>query len=265
MGWWGKVIGGGLGYAMGGYIGALLGAAIGHQLDRGMLDTDSDVDYSPGSQARTQTAFFTATFTVLGHIAKSDGRVSEHEIDFARDVMRHFALTESQQRAAMALFAQGKQADFSVDAALAALKAECGRRRHVLQTFFEIQIQAVMADGELHSAERQLLERIGRALGFAAADIQVMLAQMAGEAHFRQARAEHDGEAELRAAYALLAVSPDADEATLKRAYRRQMAQHHPDKLVAQGLPEEMLKEATERSQQIQQAWQVIRQHRGGV
>jgi DnaJ like chaperone protein len=262
MSWWGKVIGGGLGYAMGGYFGALLGAVLGHQLDRGVADTESDDDYSPGSQVRVQTAFFTATFSVLGHVAKSDGRVSEHEIEFAREVMRHFALSEPQKQAAIGLFNQGKSAEYSLERALTSLKKECGRRRHLLQTFFEIQIQSVMADGELHAGERALLARIGRLLGFSHSDIEGLIAQIAGAAHFHQAQTGHDPSAQLAAAYKVLGVEVHADDETLKRAYRKLMAQHHPDKLVAQGLPEEMMKEATERAQQIQQAYQLIRRQR---
>lgn len=263
MGWWGKAIGGGLGYAMGGYFGALLGAVLGHQLDRGVTDIESDEDFSPGSQVRVQTAFFTATFSVLGHLAKSDGRVSEQEIAFAREVMRHFALSEAQTQAAIGLFNQGKSAAFSVERALASLKQECGRRRHLLQTFFEIQIQAVLADGQLHHHEESLLWQIGQGLGFSPEEIRALIAQVAGAAHFHQARDAHDETAALAAAYRVLGVTADDDDDRIKRAYRKLMAQHHPDKLVAQGLPEEMMKEATERAQQIQDAYQLIRQHRG--
>lgn len=262
MNWWGKLIGGGLGYAMGGSFGALLGAVLGHQLDRGMADLESDEDYSPGSQVRVQTAFFTATFSVLGHVAKSDGRVSAQEIEYAREVMRHFVLSDAQKQAAIGLFNQGKAADFSLERTLASLKQECGRRRHLLQTFFEIQIQAVIADGELHAAERQLLARMGRTLGFSATEVEGLIAQLAGAAHFHQASAQHDDNAQLAAAYRVLGIDAQADDETVKRAYRRLMAQHHPDKLVAQGLPEEMMKETTERAQQIQHAYQRIRRER---
>ncbi|NQD36906.1 co-chaperone DjlA [Permianibacter sp. IMCC34836] len=263
MGWWGKVLGGGLGYAMGGYFGALLGAVLGHQLDKGVADTESDEDYSPGSQVRVQTAFFTATFSVLGHIAKVDGRVSEHEIEFAREVMRHFALSEAQKQAAIGLFNQGKSAEFSLQRALSSLKQECGRRRHLLQTFFEIQIQSVMADGSLHPEERALLARIGQTLGFSDAETAALIAQIVGAAHFHQADVRQDESAKLVAAYKVLGVQAIDDDETIKRSYRKLMAQHHPDKLVAQGLPEEMMKEATERAQQIQQSYQLIRRQRG--
>ena len=48
----------------------------------------------------------------------------------------------------------------------------------------------------------------------------------------------------------------------LKKAYRRQMNQHHPDKLVAKGLPEEMIDIATEKTQAIKAAYDLIKQQR---
>ena len=49
----------------------------------------------------------------------------------------------------------------------------------------------------------------------------------------------------------------------MKKAYRKQMSQHHPDKLAAKGLPPEMMNMAKEKAQEIQQAWELIKQARG--
>ena len=63
-------------------------------------------------------------------------------------------------------------------------------------------------------------------------------------------------------AYEMLSVSPGDSDAEVKKAYRRLMSQHHPDKLVAKGLPEEMMKLATEKTQEIKAAYEVIQTHR---
>ena len=52
------------------------------------------------------------------------------------------------------------------------------------------------------------------------------------------------------------------NDADLKKAYRRLMSQHHPDKLVAKGLPEQLIKDATEKTQQIKAAYELIRKSR---
>ena len=59
--------------------------------------------------------------------------------------------------------------------------------------------------------------------------------------------------------YALLELNASATDADLKRAYRRLMSRHHPDKLIARGLPEEMVKVATEQTQAIKAAYERIK------
>lgn len=60
-------------------------------------------------------------------------------------------------------------------------------------------------------------------------------------------------------AYKILDVSSDADGKTVKRAYRKLMNEHHPDKLMAKGLPPEMMNVAKEKSQEIQNAYDLIK------
>jgi DnaJ like chaperone protein len=67
----------------------------------------------------------------------------------------------------------------------------------------------------------------------------------------------------LHEAYEILGVKPSASDAEVKKAYRRLMNQHHPDKLVAKGLPEEMMKLATAKAQEIKGAYERIKSARG--
>ena len=262
MSWWGKLIGGGVGYLMGGYLGALIGAVVGHQVDKGSTDYEIDEDFSLDGQQRVQTAFFTATFSVLGYVAKADGRVSETEIAHAREVMRQFALSDAQTRVAMELFNKGKSPNFELDKALSALKRECGRRQTLLQNFLEIQIQAILSDGEIHPQERLLLLNMGSALGFDRDHLHAFISQLEGAQRFHSAQSERSQQSKLDAAYQTLGLTKTASDDDIKKAYRKLMAQHHPDKLVAQGLPEEMMKEVTARAQDIQDAYQMIKKER---
>ena len=67
----------------------------------------------------------------------------------------------------------------------------------------------------------------------------------------------------LEDAYAILEVSPQASDREVKKAYRLLMSRHHPDKLVAKGLPEEMMKIATEKTQEIRAAYEIVKNSRG--
>lgn len=266
MSWWGKIVGGAFGFLLGGPLGAMLGAAVGHNFDKGLNTAATRDPFGGGPDTeRIQTAFFTATFSVMGHIAKADGRVSEDEIAMARSVMAEMSLDPAQVRVAMDLFNQGKRDDFDLDGVIAQFKSECHRRSTLLQMFIEILLHAAYADGVLHAREAAALQRISTALGFSAAQFQQLDAMVRAQRFFtgeQPPRGKPQGDL-LKDAYALLGVSSDASDADLKKAYRRLMSQHHPDKLIAKGLPEEMVKLATSKTQEIKAAYELITKHRG--
>ena len=149
--------GGAFGFMLGGPLGAMLGAVLGHNLDRGMAGFKQEEELEPGERERVQTAFFTATFSVMGYLAKTDGRVSEKEIILARSVMDQMALSPEMRDTAMKLFSEGKSGDFPLDDVLEQFRRECHRRRTLIQMFMEIQLQAAYADGQITTVEEQLL------------------------------------------------------------------------------------------------------------
>lgn len=266
MSWWGKIVGGAFGFMLGGPLGAMLGAAIGHNFDRGLQAGDAGGPFAGGAdQERIQSAFFAATFSVMGHVAKVDGRVSEDEIEVARAVMQQMSLDATQQRVAMDLFNQGKQPGFDLDAVIAQFKKECHRRRTLMQMFMEIQLHGAYADGVLHAREEATLKNIGAKLGFSSDHFRQLEAMVRAQRFFTgdQRQPERPPPAQLLTdAYALLGVKPGDDDNAIKKAYRRMMSQHHPDKLIAKGLPEEMIKIATGKTQEIKAAYELIKEHR---
>jgi DnaJ like chaperone protein len=266
MSWFGKFVGGAFGFVMGGPLGAVFGAAIGHQLDRGRIDAPQlESEFAPGTQQRIQMAFFTATFSVMGHIAKADGRVTEAEIQAARAIMSRMELPDDLRLTAVRLFNTGKQADFPLDATLEQFRTECQRRYSLFRVFVEVQLEAALSDGALQVPEERLLLQVCDRLHFSRFEFFALRARMEAERRFsgHQGRQQHGGSQIARGpsladAYAVLGLPPSASESEVKRAYRRLMSQHHPDKLVASGLPEEMVRIATEKTQQVRKAYEAI-------
>ena len=265
MNWWGKLLGGTFGYLLAGPLGALIGAALGHNFDKGLGRTLRE-QFEPGAQERVQTAFFTTLFSIMGHLAKADGRVTEHEIELARDVMQRMNLGEDMRRTAINLFNQGKQPEFSLDTVLRQFRSECHRRRNLMRMFVEILMHAAYADGNVHPAEHAVLEQVRIGLGFSRQEFNHIEALVRNAQHFGgggfNEGAKVSPQAALREAYEILGLEEGASDAAIKKAYRRLMNQHHPDKLVAKGLPEEMLKMATEKTQEIKQAYELIKSRR---
>jgi DnaJ like chaperone protein len=283
MRWVGKVIGGFLGLAAGGPFGALLGTALGHGVDRGIDKLQRDARLPPGDRQRIQSAFFTATFSTMGHLSKADGRVSEAEIALAENLMTQLRLSPEMRSAAIKLFRQGKTGAFDLPAVIETFRRECRGQRSLIQMFLEIQIQAAYVDGEPTPAQRRVLTQIRAGLDlpeilFKQLETLVRLQRSfassagsggasgssagAGGAGSRRRRQSGSRTPNLREAYAVLGVTPKDSDATIKRAYRRLLSQHHPDKLVSKGLPEEMMKMATQKTHEIRRAYEMIQSAR---
>ncbi|MDC1450736.1 co-chaperone DjlA [Candidatus Thioglobus sp.] len=257
MSWWTSVLGGALGYMIGGPLGAMLGVAFAGNLSKGKSNfRGSASDYRPGDQQRVQAAFFSSVFSVMGYIAKVDGKVSKSEILLAQQVMQHMQLSEDMQKAAKELFNQGKQKDFNLDEVLEQFRTESHRRTHLVRMFLEIQIQATYADGVFDDKEYDALKYIAQKLRFPIDELERLIQQFS-VASGKSSKLTIDD------AYVILGADKSLTDKELKRAYRRLLAQHHPDKLVAKGLPDEMIKLANDKTQEIISAYELIKKHRG--
>jgi len=257
MSWWTSVLGGALGYMIGGPLGAMLGVAFAGNLSKGKSNFHGSAkNYRPGDKQRVQAAFFSSVFSVMGYIAKVDGKVSKSEILLAQQVMQHMQLSEDMQKVAKELFNQGKKKDFNLDEVLEQFLAECHRRTHLVRMFLEIQIQATYADGVLDDKEHDALKYIAQKLHFPIHELKILIQQFSATSNKTNQLTVED-------AFVILGVDKSLTDKELKRAYRRLLAQHHPDKLVSKGLPEEMIKLANQKTQEIISAYELIKKHRG--
>ena len=167
------------------------------------------------------------------------------------------------RKVARNLFTQGKSDEFNLDMVLTQFRRECRHSLNLRRMFLEIQIQAAYADDQIHPAERDVLERICAHLGLSDQELENL--ERLVKAGFQNAGGAAVGAAgpSLEDDYALLELDRSADDREIKRAYRRLMSRHHPDKLIAKGLPEEMVKVATEKTQAIKAAYERIKAARG--
>jgi len=116
------------------------------------------------------------------------------------------------------------------------------------------------ADGELHAAEERILRECARQIGINDQQFEQLLHMASGQQHFHGGASS---QASIDDAYEALGISKDATDKEVKRAYRKLMSQNHPDKLIAQGVPEDMIQLATQKSQDIQNAYELIKKSRG--
>jgi len=266
MKWIGKVAGGLLGGLVLGPIGAAFGVLLGHQFDE--FSGEAEEPTAADELATIGERFFRASFQVMGYLAKADGRVSEREISAARAVMDQLRLGAAQVREAIACFTAGKQPDFDYGTELALLGRICHGRPDLARVFLEIQVRAALEGNDLEGPVRPLIRQLAAALGVSALELvhietALRIQRGGGFGVFRGQGAAAARERQLQEAYRVLETAPGASDEDVAKAYRRQLQRHHPDKLKAHGLPESMLAHAKQRTQQIIEAWEIVRERRG--
>jgi DnaJ like chaperone protein len=222
-------------------------------------------------------------FSALGHIAKSDGKVTEQDIQIASALMDQMSLTGDTRKEAQQAFRDGKQRDFALIEMLQQFKEQCHARRDVMQIFLEILIQAACVNQRLSTPQYAILVKIAKTLGFKKLELDFLVHTFEAEQRFRDARAraqnqqnsrqqqgrsrayngqdpQYSPAAALNDAFKILGIENTDDVKLIKKAYRKQMSLHHPDKLVSKGLPEQTLQLSKKKAQDIQAAYELLRQ-----
>jgi len=259
MKWTGKVVGGSLGFLVGGPFGAAIGLLLGHQFD----EQPRRIPSGPGLEnAAISDRFFRTAFQMMGHVAKADGRVSEREIEAARAVMSELRLNPAQVQAAIAHFTDGKQSTFAVETALDALREACSDRPDLLRIFLEIQVRAALAGNDISPPARRRLQHVASLLEISTFEMAHMEAVLRIRRGAYARASQPPRSTQLDEAYSVLGVAASVTDDELAKAYRRQLSRHHPDKLKANGLPESMLEHAKQRTQQIIEAYELLRESR---
>lgn len=264
--WWGKIMGCFFGYLMARSLGALIGLLIGNLFDKGLAShfTQPHYFYHQEKRRHAQQMFFEATFSILGYIAKIDGLVTQNEIKMAEYIMQEMRLNKEQKKQAKDFFNRGKTLNHQLDRLLNLFQMACRDNIDLLKLFMDIQYRAAKVDG-LSAKKIQALDIIFKRLGFAPLHEQYRFQE--DFSHFNQqyqqnyqqhSAPHHQSIDSLAAAYALLNIKSSANKSEVKKAYRRAISRHHPDKLIAQGLSDEQIKRANDLTQKITKAYEQI-------
>ena len=259
----GKVIGGILGLIVGGFIGAIVGIFFGHIFDKAKIQLQQRE--TPEALQAIQTTFFRTTFTLIGYLAKADGRVSEEEIDSTQQLMEKMGLTADHKREAIRLFKTGAAEEFSPEEVLRDFQQVCGHRTQLTQMLMVYLVNTALADGDFDAKEEVALRKVAEGLRFSHAAFDQLIRMIRGQGAFGGGYQQHSQTshtADLASAYDALGITETASDAEAKKAYRKLMSEYHPDKLIGQGVPDDMVKVATERAQEVQAAYDLIKSSR---
>ena len=249
---WGKILGASVGFALGGPLGALAGAAAGHYIGRVRADAiaaegiGGSASFSESENSRRQVSFAVAVIVLAAKLAKADGVVTRDEIETFKQVF-HIPIHEVDNVGA--IFDEAKASPDNFELYAQQIGIIFGNNPAVLEEFLNALFCIAKSDSVVHPAELQYLKEVANIFGFTSGEFERIAAM-----HMPGASSD---------TYQILGVTRDITNKELKAHYRALVLEHHPDKLIAQGLPEEFVEQANEKLARINAAYDQICTERG--
>ena len=236
---WGKIIGGATGFAFGGPIGALLGSVAGHAIDK--IKTKKKL---PEETALKQIGFTIGVIVLSAKMAKADGKVTEDEI---RAFKEKINIPDNEIKNVAKLWDQAKKTTdgFQIYARQIANLLE--KNSSVLEELLKLLIIIALADGKITIPEIKYLKEVGNIFGFSEEDFERIYSSKSGVSSDP---------------YQILGVSRDASIDEIKQKWKQLAINHHPDRLISQGIPEDLIHKSTSRLKEINNAWDTIQNKR---
>jgi DnaJ like chaperone protein len=244
---WGKLIGGAAGFAMGGPLGALIGGLAGHVYDktRGSEPAVMDADGN-GPDPTKQIGFTIAVIALSAKLAKADGVVTRDEIAAFRQI---FNVPPEEVKNVARVFDLARKSADGYEPYARQVAGMFDGNPAVLEKLLGCLFHIAKADGRISDEEAAYIAKVGQIFGFS-------------EGEFARIRAEQLGP-DAADPYTVLGVSPDASDAEVRSAWRTLVRENHPDRLIAQGIPEEFVAVANDKLATINAAWDRVSQMRG--
>ncbi|NIX76414.1 TerB family tellurite resistance protein [Microvirga terricola] len=227
---WGKLGGAGIGLALGGPIGALLGGVAGHML----IDREGAIFGRPPRDV----IFTTGLVALAAKMAKADGVVVDREIRAFEQIIE---VSPSDRERVQRLFDLANKTTDGFEAYARQIGAEFKDEPALLEDVLDGLFHIAKADGAIHDAEYAYVKDVAAIFGFSDTEFERVAAR-----HVRRADDP----------YLILKADRSFSDEELKRHYRKLVAENHPDREIARGLPPEAVKIATERLAIINAAWE---------
>ncbi|WP_138379356.1 TerB family tellurite resistance protein [Luteithermobacter gelatinilyticus] len=241
---WGTILGGAAGLVLAGPIGGLIGALAGHAASK-KLNKKLTGHGGAGAEGLRQITFTIGVIALSAKMAKADGRVTRDEVNVFKQAFR---VPEGEVKNVGRLFDLARRDVTGYEAYARQLADLFHDRPEVLEELLDILFHIALADGVMHPQEEEFLKQVAQIFGFSAAD-------------YRRIREGHMGP-DRSDPYVVLGVGREASDSEIRARYRRLIKEHHPDRLMAEGVPEEFITVANDKLAAINAAYDRIAKER---
>ena len=240
---WGKIIGGTTGFALGGPLGAIIGIMIGGSFDRSARKLSSSNQIS---QQQKQNVFALCIIVLSAKIAKADGQVTKEEIYTFKE---KFNIQAEEMSEVSKIFNEAKKSSFGFKNIADQVGNLFSDNKVLLEQLLNNLFYIAEADGLTSIDELEVLRSISQSFHFNETDFQRIF-------HSRLNNKESDP-------YKILGVTREDSDNNIRKKWIELSKEHHPDYLIAKGMPKEFIKEANKELSSINLAYDKIKELRG--
>ena len=239
---WGKIIGGTTGFALGGPLGAIIGMMIGGSFDRSARKFSSSNQIS---QQQKKNVFALCIIVLSAKIAKADGQVTKEEIYTFKE---KFNIQLEEMSEVSKIFNEAKKSSFGFKNIADQVGNLFSDNKVLLEQLLNNLFYIAEADGLISSNEVEVLRSISQSFHFNETDFQRIF-------HSRLNNKESDP-------YKILGVTREDSDNNIRKKWIELSKEHHPDYLIAKGMPKEFIKEANKELSSINLAYDKIKELR---
>jgi len=239
---WGKIIGGTAGFALGGPIGAILGVMAGNIFDKSKR---KKFNFNQVSNQQKQHIFALSIIILSAKIAKSDGVVTNDEIEAFKE---KFKIPKSEFSQVSKIFNEAKKNTYGFKNIADQVGNLFSDNKLLLEELLNNLFYIAEADGTVSVNEINFLKSVASSFNLSENDFQRIF-------HSRLKNKDSDP-------YKVLGVSREDSNENIRKRWITLSKEHHPDYLMAKGMPQEFIDQSNKELSSINLAYDKIKKIR---